>query len=484
MPLNLSHATRRWVCPCAARALVASALVFVTVTSVGCANKAQAPAVTARQVGDFNPPLVVSSQPQQDTAAFAAADEKLSETDWEQLEKLGPRPIWEQIEAKQHQCHKSHRNAVATTQAAAPSSPATAPTTMPAPIETDLPVQRVDLPNNRVRLVWTLRNYGGPTVKSSRDPTTARRSVELAQPDLAPLVSVVSQTIGKDGAVTPLPRENSLVVTCDRTMRTPVEELLDELDHPPRQVEIAAKIFEVSHDFDFQQGTELVLNRLASDGGQNLVSTFSAKRFLDAMQQKVAAPVQGSVLNLMQVFQAAGISVDVSFQFLSDAGLIQVVSQPRITVAVGQTGYMLAGQEVPIQSSTVVNNALTLGTAYKPVGVQLYVTPEAAGPMQVKLHTISIVSAVSGFSPVGSMQGGTVSPLLNPVIDSREAETAVNVSGGSTLVISGLRMIRTITREEKVPGLGDLPVLGWLFKNHRTQQQQTDLYFFITPTIL
>src|SRR5690242_17806157 len=119
MPLNLSHATRRWVCPCAARALVASALVFVTVTSVGCANKApQAPAVTARQVGDFNPPLVVSSQPQQDTAAFAAADEKLSETDWEQLEKLGPRPIWEQIEAKQHQCHKSHRNAVATTQAA------------------------------------------------------------------------------------------------------------------------------------------------------------------------------------------------------------------------------------------------------------------------------------------------------------------------------------------------------------------------------
>jgi type II secretory pathway component GspD/PulD (secretin) len=482
MPWNLPDAAQSRRYRCAAR-LIQTALLAVSVLALGgCAQKGATPAVTAREVGDFTAPVVVSSQPAQDGAAYAAADEKLSQTDWQQLEKLGPRPIWDQIEARQHECAKLHVSSVAATQPAKISLPA--PTTMPAPLETDLPVQRVDLPGNRVRLVWTLRNYGGPTVKSSRDATTARRSVELAPPDLAPLVAVVMQTIGKEGAVTPLPRENSLVVTCDKTMRAPVEVLLDELDHAPRQVEIAAKIFEVSHDFDFQQGTELVLNRLASDGGQNLVSTFSAKRFLDAMKQLKPAPVQGSVLNLMQVFQAAGISVDVSFQFLSDAGLIQVVSQPRITVAVGQTGYMLAGQEVPIQSSTVVNNALTLGTAYKPVGVQLYVTPEAAGPLQVKLHTISIVSAVSGFSPVGSMDGGTVAPLLNPVIESREAETAVNVRGGNTLVISGLRMIRTITREEKVPGLGDIPLLGWLFKNHRTQQQQTDLYFFITPTIL
>jgi len=51
-------------------------------------------------------------------------------------------------------------------------------------------------------------------------------------------------------------------------------------------------------------------------------------------------------------------------------------------------------------------------------------------------------------------------------------------------VISGLRMIRTTSREEKVPGLGDFPIVGWMFKNHRSQQQQTDLYFFLTPTLL
>ena len=144
---------------------------------------------------------------------------------------------------------------------------------------------------------------------------------------------------------------------------------------------------------------------------------------------------------------------------------------------------MLAGQEIPIQSTNVVNNVVQIGTTYKPVGVQLYITPEAAGRQRVKLHTISIVSAVSGFAPLPTMTGGA-NPIVNPVIDSREAETAVTVDIGNTLVISGLRMIRTTTREEKIPGIGDVPVLGWLFKNHRTQQEQTDLYFFITPSML
>jgi len=190
-------------------------------------------------------------------------------------------------------------------------------------------------------------------------------------------------------------------------------------------------------------------------------------------------------MHLMQTFSDAGLSVDVTFQLLQETGLIKVVSSPRMTVAVGQTGYMLAGQELPIQSANILNNVLQTTTSYKPVGVQLYVTPQAVGPNRVKLHTISIVSSVSGFSILPTLDGHNgPKTLINPIIDSREAETAVTVDDGSTLVISGLRMIRTTSREEKVPGLGDVPLLGWMFKNHRTQQQQTDLYFFLTPTLL
>jgi type II secretory pathway component GspD/PulD (secretin) len=156
-----------------------------------------------------------------------------------------------------------------------------------------------------------------------------------------------------------------------------------------------------------------------------------------------------------------------------------------MTVSAGQTGYMLAGQEVPIQTASVVNNLLQLTTQYKPVGVQLYVTPQAVGGEQVKLHLITIVSNVSGFALLPTLENDDMSrTIVNPVIDAREAETSVAVGDGDTLVISGMRMVRTLTRENKVPGLGDIPILEWAFKNHRTQQQMTDLYFFVTPRLL
>jgi len=444
----------------------------------GCSHPAPPPTSSAASktsdVADV-PPVIISANPERDSAAFIQADDQLSAADWKELELLGPRPVWEQIQAKSvhHPC--CHKRAAAALARA---------TTQPALDESALPAQLLELPDGRVRIIWTLQNVGGTGVKAGRDSTNLR-TVQIAPPDLAPIVGVLTQAlVGTGGLVMPLAEDNAVIITCPKAMKPTILSLLNDLDHPARQVEITAKIFEVSHDFDFQQGTELVLNRLASGNSQNLTSVFSAKRFLDAVNSADPSPVQGSVLHLIQAFQSAGVSVDVSFQLLADSGLIQVVSEPRMTVAVGQTGYMQAGQEIPIQSTNIANNAVvTLATTYKPVGVQLYVTPEVAGPSRVKLHAISVVSSISGFAALPLMNGGS-NPLQNPVIDSREAETAVTVDEGSTLVISGLRTIRTTTREEKIPGLGDMPVLGWLFKNHRSQQQQTDLYFFITPTLL
>ena len=64
------------------------------------------------------------------------------------------------------------------------------------------------------------------------------------------------------------------------------------------------------------------------------------------------------------------------------------------------------------------------------------------------------------------------------------SETFVTVPNESTLVIGGLRMVRTISRERKTPGLGDLTGLGWFFKSHRSQNHVSDLYFFVTPRLI
>ena len=101
------------------------------------------------------------------------------------------------------------------------------------------------------------------------------------------------------------------------------------------------------------------------------------------------------------------------------------------------------------------------------------------------MHVVTVVSATAGFAPLPTLSGIQSSQLLvNPILDSREAETAVTVADGNTLVIGGLRQARKITRESKIPGLGDVKFMEWLFKSHRSQRQLTDLYFFVTPRLL
>lgn len=435
---------------------------------LGCASDVAHPEPAGRIEFAPTPAAVLSGQPTRDAVTFAELQRQLTAADWAKLDQLGPRPIWEQLEGRKK----------------LPVAPVAPASSQPAVAEArDLPFELSELVDGKLRIIWKPRSYGGSTVGSVTDGGTSRRKITAAPGDLAPLVAALTPYVGAGGSVLPLPRENRLIINCDATAKASVLDLLDKLDVPPRQVEITARIFEVNHDFDFQQGAQVILRRLATDSSQQAISSFNTQRFLDSVGN---LPFQGSVLQLMKVFQDAGVTLDASFQLLADEGIIKVVSSPRMTVSEGQTGYMLAGQELPIQSSTITGTTTLMSTSYKPVGVQLYITPQVVSEAQIKLHMISIVSAVSGFAPLPMIGGGHRAPesLVNPIIDSREAETAVTIPDRSTLVISGLRTVRTTIRENKVPGLGDLPALGWLFKNHRSQQQVTDLYFFVTPMLL
>jgi type II secretory pathway component GspD/PulD (secretin) len=466
----LKYAVSRYATGCVLAGLLVSA--------AACSSNKPSATVDPKELpqtsGTLNAPLVLSGSPSRDSKAFRASEAQLGGVGWQNLEEHGPHPTkYGQVKnPEKDQLEKGGDFGVV-------SNPG--PASRPAFDESDLPIEEFELPDNKVRILWTLRNYGGNTVTSAAG-NVSRRTVTTAAPDLAPLVTIVTQQVA-GGTVAPLPNTNQLVITCDKAQRTSVLRILSDIDVPPRQVEITAKIFEVSHDFDYQQGAKMLLKRMGADGAQQGASTFNAPQF----QNAAGGTPNGSVVDLMQTSKQFGMSLEASFQILAQEGLIKVVSSPRMTVAIGSTGTLLAGQEIPIQQATIVNNALQATTVYKPVGVQLYITPQAVGRNRVKLHTISVVSSLSGFTPLPTVTGGGTnfsSLIVNPVIDTREAETAVTVEDGNTLVISGLRMIREINRTDKIPGLGDIPLLGNLFKNKRTQQQQTDLYFFVTPTLL
>lgn len=458
-------------------------------------------------------PVVISGSPQSDTAAFRTASRKEASARYDVQEDIAPKPKWESsLNPRGRRLDAAERDAFApmADPEAAPEAPNEAGAfvgplaagdlpedaysepiaAVPLDIATmseaellgNLPVSRSKLPDGRIRMIWHLQSYGGPSVKAEGGTGNVRRNMTLTPADLAPLVGLIQAQLGDKGTVLPLTTESKMVITCAADAEREVLRLLHEIDVPAPQVEISATIFEVSHDFDYQQGARLLLNRIAEDGSQSALSSFRTEELLESLG---GAPFQGSIVSLMQVFEGAGMSLDAQFELLAEAGMVNVVSKPRLTVAEGRTGYMLAGQELPIQSANIVNNAVNTSTQYKPVGVQLYITPQAIGDGMVKLHTVSIVSSVAGFTPLPALSGGTKSNtmMVNPIIESREAETTVTVPTGDTLVISGMRMVRTTTKEDKIPGLGDLPLIGNFFKSHRSQQKMTDLYFFVTPTL-
>jgi type II secretory pathway component GspD/PulD (secretin) len=427
-------------------------------------------------------PRVLSGDPQADSAAYGESARELSAADWHRLEEIAPRPIWERIKA-------ARKALKGTSEHGAASRPALRLTAEPQdgerrPAPRDVPI--LPQPDGKVKIFYQLRYYGGTGVQSQYKGGTDRRSISLSSAELQPVLALVAQQLGDKGTVAPLAKRNMVVVTCPAEMQQPVLDLLDTIDQPTKQAEITARIFEVRQDFDFQIGVESVIKHLAANEEQSLVSTLNPARFLEALESGAPGGFQGSVLRLMRVFESAGVTLDATFQALANTGLIKVVASPRMTVASGETAYMLAGREIPIQSGRISgDNFVTEKVTYKPVGVQLYITPKAICGGVVKLHMITIVSTVEGFAPrrtVNSLQD--TEPVVNPIINSREAETSVTVDDGDTLVVGGLRMVRKITREEKLPGLGDIWGIEWLFKKHRSQKEMSDLYFFVTPRLV
>ncbi|MDN5841861.1 MAG: pilus assembly protein N-terminal domain-containing protein [Alcaligenaceae bacterium] len=156
---------------------------------------------------------------------------------------------------------------------------------------------------------------------------------------------------------------------------------------------------------------------------------------------------------------------------MAQEGTAVVLAQPQILARSGATAEFLAGGEVPY--STVDRNGNSQ-TAFKPYGVSLRITPhvERNGAVRssIEVEVSSIDNALS--VPTG------------PSLKTRRAATEFNVQSGQTLVLAGFLSRDTSRNVDKVPGLGDLPVLGALFRSTRFQRNETELAILVTPVVV
>ncbi len=152
----------------------------------------------------------------------------------------------------------------------------------------------------------------------------------------------------------------------------------------------------------------------------------------------------------------------------------RIISRPRISAQSGSSAKIITGDALPILTSIALSgvNAVSQQVQYVNVGVTLQIAPRVGADGYVTSHIFAEVSSVTGYS-----QG-------YPTISQREASTSATVKDGEYFVIGGLTQENHLTTKSRVPGFGDLPGVGALFKLHQETGNKTELYIVVTPHVV
>ncbi len=197
------------------------------------------------------------------------------------------------------------------------------------------------------------------------------------------------------------------------------------------------------------------------DGGYDL-------HVLTRLRERYPVSLHGVGLALGSVNGA--FNLDVALTALESSGNGRLLSTPRVTTQNNVAAEMTQGVQIPIQ--TVANNTVTV--SFKDAALTLKVTPQITSA-----NTVIMLISVENATPDFSRQVNNIPP-----INTQRALTQVLVSDGQTTVIGGIYVSNSTVATDKTPGLGNVPVLKWLFKRDRVDESNTELLIFITPRII
>ncbi|MBJ6751639.1 pilus assembly protein N-terminal domain-containing protein [Geomonas sp. Red421] len=221
-------------------------------------------------------------------------------------------------------------------------------------------------------------------------------------------------------------------------------------------------------------------NLIGAPNGSSTVTSSDGVRSSSTHATGIAGSIPGlGSFNPLDSF-TAGVSyfpagIGAVLQALSSKGLAKILAEPNLLVKSGAEGNFLAGSEIPYSVITSLGAAATTTIVYKTVGVKLKFNPEVrpSGMISLKIDPAE-VSSIAGTLPVNGY----------PIIDSRNVSTSVELREGESLILAGLLQEEQIKNMSKIPILGDIPILGALFRATDKEIRERDLVFFITPKIV
>lgn len=265
-------------------------------------------------------------------------------------------------------------------------------------------------------------------------------------------------------------RTNSIILTDTEDKILEFRKVIDQVDIPIRQVMIEARIVIANNEFRKELGTRI---------GANMTSTTQQGRTNTVRGSVFNALDQATNLNVSDPFGAVtlsgvigkNINLGLELSALEDSGFGEIVSQPKVITGDKQQASIENGTQIPYQEASA-SGATT--TAFKEAVLKLDVTPQITPDdniiMTLKINQDSL--------------GKVVSNSNVPTIDVTELNTQVLVADGQTVVLGGIFQTNKVKGVSKVPLLGDVPLVGRLFRRNKDSDTKRELIIFITPRIM
>ncbi|HEX4348062.1 MAG TPA: pilus assembly protein N-terminal domain-containing protein [Vicinamibacterales bacterium] len=261
--------------------------------------------------------------------------------------------------------------------------------------------------------------------------------------------------------------------------------LVLQADAPSNQVLLRVRFAEVSRS----ALTQLGLNGVTGPGGvngQGTVATFSTGQnplpayddFVKGNAGSGDGPTKQTFSDLLNLFlfnNKANIGAVISA--MQQKGLFQSLAEPNLVAESGKEASFLAGGEFPVPIAQGSGGAIAITVQYKEFGIRLSFTPIVQGT-RVHLKVRPEVSTLDFANAI------TLNGFRIPALSTRRTETELELENHQTFAIAGLLSNTANSTLQKIPGIGDIPVLGALFRSKQAQKDQTELVVMITPEIL
>ncbi len=291
-----------------------------------------------------------------------------------------------------------------------------------------------------------------------------------------------------EATITVDPESRRLIVITDEETSKYVGQVVTNLDRPEPQVLIKVVFLEVTHNNSLDIGVEGGFSRGIDNTTTGIVTHAFGLSALNSSPASNAVNVFGQPVQSFVpappgagLYQVLGTDYQVTLRAIAQAGKTEVLSRPSILARNNQQATITVGQSVPLVTSVSyngLNGTPVSAISYQSVGIILRVTPFINSNGLVEMIVSPQISQLSA-------QSVTVSAGVSaPVIDLRSADTVVVTPDGQTVIIGGLMQNQKTQTDSKIPLLGDIPLLGNLFKRKVKSNVKTELLIFLTPHIV